>query len=93
MFEIVGIDAREIQRSIADPTSRVFGGSATRSTSSPRSSKRSYTRTEGDLGSIVKRKITDLVVLRADPCDDIRNTTGIESVIRDGVLVWRNRAR
>jgi imidazolonepropionase-like amidohydrolase len=48
---------------------------------------------EGDLGSIVKGKIADLVVLRADPCDNIRNTTSIEGVIRDGVLVWRNRAR
>jgi imidazolonepropionase-like amidohydrolase len=48
---------------------------------------------ERDLGSIVKGKIADLVVLRADPCDNIRNTTNIEGVVKDGALVWRNTGK
>ena len=38
------------------------------------------------LGSIATGKLADIVLLSANPLDDIRNTRRIEFVIRDGVL-------
>ena len=37
-----------------------------------------------DLGSVEKRKLADLVVLEADPLDDIRNTQRIAAVYKGG---------
>ena len=41
---------------------------------------------DGDLGSIVPGKLADLVVLEADPLDDIRNTNRIRYVMKNGRL-------
>ena len=41
---------------------------------------------DGDLGSIEVGKLADLVVLRANPLDDIRNTRTIELVMKNGAL-------
>ena len=41
---------------------------------------------DGDLGSIVPGKLADLVVLDADPLDDIRNTNRIRYVMKNGRL-------
>jgi len=38
------------------------------------------------LGSIAKDKIADIVLVTANPLDDIRNTRRIEVVIHDGVV-------
>jgi imidazolonepropionase-like amidohydrolase len=40
--------------------------------------------TERDTGTIARGKIADLVVLNANPLDDIRNTTKIDSVVLRG---------
>jgi len=39
------------------------------------------------LGSIEPGKLADLVILTANPCDDIRHTRSIETVVRGGILV------
>src|SRR5437879_5026919 len=39
------------------------------------------------LGTLQAGKLADLVILRADPLDDIRNTKAIDRVIRDGEIV------
>lgn len=41
---------------------------------------------ERDLGSIEVGKLADLVILNANPLDDIRNTQAIRSVMKGGVL-------
>ena len=38
------------------------------------------------LGSIETGKLADLVIMIADPLDDIRNTRSIEYVIKNGVV-------
>ncbi len=43
------------------------------------------------LGTVEQGKIADLVLLRANPLTDIRNTTEIEAVIFNGELLDRNR--
>lgn len=45
---------------------------------------------ENDLGTIAQGKIADLVLLEANPLDDIRNTTKINSVVSNGRLLDRN---
>jgi len=42
-----------------------------------------------ELGTVEKGKIADLVLLDANPLDDIRNTTKINSVVRSGRLLDR----
>ena len=44
-------------------------------------------------GTIAKGKIADLVILRADPTADIRNTTSIEYVIKGGRIYKRNPSK
>jgi len=45
---------------------------------------------EGKLGSIAQGAIADLVILEADPLEDIRNTQKIHSVIKDGNIIDLN---
>ena len=44
---------------------------------------------ERDLGSVEEGKVADLVLLSADPVQDIRNTERIEMVIKGGVVIDR----
>src|SRR5438128_6850722 len=39
------------------------------------------------LGTVEPNKLADLVILRANPLDDIRNTKAVDQVIRDGEIV------
>jgi imidazolonepropionase-like amidohydrolase len=45
----------------------------------------------GDAGTIQKGKRADLVLLRANPLQDIRNTTRIDAVVLRGKLLNRTR--
>lgn len=45
---------------------------------------------ENDFGSIAQGKIADLILLEANPLEDIRNTTKINSVVTNGRLLDRN---
>lgn len=44
---------------------------------------------QGDLGTIEKRKLADIVLLRADPLQDITNTENIEAAVANGRLFDR----
>jgi imidazolonepropionase-like amidohydrolase len=44
---------------------------------------------ENELGTVEKGKIADLVLLEANPLEDIRNTTKIDSVVLNGRLLDR----
>lgn len=44
---------------------------------------------EYDLGTIKEGKLADLVLLNANPLDDISNTREIEAVVRNGVIYDR----
>ena len=46
---------------------------------------------EDELGSIQVGKLADLVVLNADPSSDIRNVKQIDSVIKGGVIIDRQK--
>jgi hypothetical protein len=39
------------------------------------------------LGTVEPNKLADMVILRANPLDDIRNTKAVDQVIRDGEIV------
>ena len=39
------------------------------------------------LGTVAPNKLADMVILRANPLDDIRNTKAVDQVIRDGEIV------
>ena len=39
------------------------------------------------LGTVEVNKLADLVILRSDPLDDIRNATAVDTVIRDGEIM------
>ena len=45
---------------------------------------------EHELGTVEKGKIADLVLLEANPLEDIRNTTKINSVVLNGRFLDRN---
>ena len=45
---------------------------------------------EKDLGTVAQGKIADLVLLDANPLDDIRNTTKINSVVVNGRFLDRS---
>ncbi len=45
-----------------------------------------YFKMDDKIGTIEEGKIADLILLNANPLKDIRNTTQIESVIKDGKL-------
>jgi len=45
---------------------------------------------ESDYGTIEPGKVANLVILDADPLVDIRNTTQVRTVIKDGVVVTAN---
>ena len=59
-----------------------------------------YLNLDSQLGSIEAGKLADLVIMGANPLDDIRNTRSIEQVMQNGVLysgtdasrVWPNPA-
>ena len=42
---------------------------------------------EADLGTLVKGKLADMVILEADPVRDVRNMRRIFKVIRNGEVV------
>ena len=44
---------------------------------------------ERELGSVEEGKLADLVLLSADPAQDIRNASHIDAVIKGGVVVNR----
>ena len=46
---------------------------------------------EGELGSIEKGKLADMVLLSADPLKDIRAVERIEAVFRSGLLLTRGQ--
>ena len=45
---------------------------------------------ENDFGTVTEGKVADLVVLDADPLQDVRNTTRIAAVIFDGTFIPRS---
>ena len=46
---------------------------------------------ENELGTIEKDKIADLVIVRENPLDDIRNLTEIEMVIHNGLVIFEKQ--
>ena len=50
-----------------------------------------YLDLEEDLGTLAEGKIADLLILTGDPLTDIMNLSGVEMVIKDGVVVVDNR--
>jgi imidazolonepropionase-like amidohydrolase len=47
------------------------------------------TGVEGSYGAVEAGKAADLVILREDPSQDIRKTTGIVAVLKGGVIYQR----
>jgi hypothetical protein len=46
---------------------------------------------EGEMGTVEAGRLADLVLLSANPLEDIRNTRAIEAVVANGVLLDRER--
>ncbi len=44
-------------------------------------------RLDKQLGTVEPNKLADMVILRANPLDDIRNTKAVDQVIRDGEIL------
>jgi imidazolonepropionase-like amidohydrolase len=49
-----------------------------------------YLAASDSLGTIAEGKLADLVLLQGNPLEDIRNTTTIRAVVRDGRLYDRD---
>ena len=49
-----------------------------------------YLGTEKDLGTVAKGKLADLILLNANPLEDIKNTTKIQAVVLNGRLIERS---
>jgi imidazolonepropionase-like amidohydrolase len=45
------------------------------------------------LGSITEGKLADLVLLEADPIEDINNTKWVNTVIKNGVIIARDKLK
>jgi imidazolonepropionase-like amidohydrolase len=45
------------------------------------------------LGSITEGKLADLVLLEADPIEDINNTKRVNTVIKNGVIIARDKLK
>ena len=46
---------------------------------------------EADLGTLQPGKLADMVILKANPLEDIRHTRRIAAVVKGGVLYWPER--
>ena len=68
---------------MGSPTARSRGCPVAAVACGPRAASR---HRRADLGTIESGKLSDLVLLKADPLDDIANTTRISAFVADGIL-------
>jgi imidazolonepropionase-like amidohydrolase len=52
-----------------------------------------YLGRDAQLGSITDGKLADLVLLEADPIEDINNTKRVNTVIKNGVIIDRDKLK